>query len=61
VPRLIAPEGEAGMGKGMDGHAGGDLLVKVPCGTLVWLLKDTTPPAERMSKDEDEEEDEEED
>lgn len=25
-----------GMGKGMDGHAGSDLTVKVPCGTLVW-------------------------
>ncbi len=30
VPRLIAESGEAGMGKGMDGHAGKDLLVKVP-------------------------------
>ncbi len=37
-PRLIAEEGEAGMGKGMDGHAGKDLLIKVPCGTLVWRL-----------------------
>ena len=37
-PRLIAEEGENGMGKGMDGHAGKDLLVKVPCGTLVWRL-----------------------
>src|SRR5436309_10698379 len=37
-PRLIAEGGEAGMGKGMDGHAGKDLLVKVPCGTLVWQL-----------------------
>src|SRR4029079_19388597 len=37
-PRLIAQAGEAGMGKGMDGHAGKDLLVKVPCGTLVWKL-----------------------
>jgi len=27
---LIAQVGEAGMGKGMDGHAGKDLLVKVP-------------------------------
>jgi len=36
VPRLIAEPGEAGMGKGMDGHAGKDLIVKVPCGTLVW-------------------------
>ncbi|PYJ86033.1 MAG: GTPase ObgE [Verrucomicrobia bacterium] len=37
-PRLIAEKGENGMGKGMDGHAGKDLLVKVPCGTLVWRL-----------------------
>src|ERR1051325_8156292 len=37
-PRLIAQSGEAGMGKGMDGHAGKDILVKVPCGTLVWKL-----------------------
>ena len=41
-PRLIAPKGEGGMGKGMDGHAGKDLIVKVPCGTLVWKL---APPA----------------
>ena len=38
VPRLIAEIGEPGMGKGMDGHAGKDLVVKVPCGTLVWRL-----------------------
>jgi GTP-binding protein len=42
-PRLIAKDGDAGMGKGMDGHAGKDLIIKVPCGTLVWKLKDTTP------------------
>ena len=35
-PRLIAESGQAGMGKGMDGHAGSDLVIKVPCGTLVW-------------------------
>lgn len=35
-PRLIAPDGGHGLGKGMDGAAGRDLLVKVPCGTLVW-------------------------
>ncbi len=35
-PRLIAEAGQAGMGKGMDGHAGNDLVIKVPCGTLVW-------------------------
>ena len=45
-PRLIAKDGEHGMGKGMDGHAGKDLIIKVPCGTLVWRLKDTTPPPE---------------
>jgi GTP-binding protein len=38
VPRLIAEKGQAGMGKGMDGHAGADLIIKVPCGTLVWRL-----------------------
>ena len=38
VPRLIAEVGAAGMGKGMDGHAGKDLIIKVPCGTLVWRL-----------------------
>jgi len=37
-PRLIAEGGEQGLGKGMDGHAGKDLVVKVPCGTLVWRL-----------------------
>jgi GTP-binding protein len=58
VPRLVAPDGEHGMGKGMDGHAGKDLIIKVPCGTLVWRLKDTTPPIEtkRASDDDDEEE-----
>lgn len=45
VPRLIAKPGEAGMGKGMDGHAGADLLVKVPCGTLVWRLNSTAAVA----------------
>jgi GTP-binding protein len=37
-PRLLAQDGEGGLGKGMDGHAGKDLIVKVPCGTLVWRL-----------------------
>src|ERR1035437_7130335 len=37
-PRLIAEDGEFGMGKGMDGHAGKELIVKVPCGTLVWKM-----------------------
>lgn len=44
VPRLIAEKGGGGLGKGMDGRAGKDLLVKVPCGTLVWRLPTTTEP-----------------
>src|SRR5471032_1133196 len=46
VPRLIAPGGEAGMGKGMDGHAGKDLIIKVPCGTLVWRQPTPVKPME---------------
>jgi GTP-binding protein len=42
-PRLIAQDGEPGLGKGMDGHAGDDLIVKVPCGTLVWRLAERNP------------------
>jgi GTP-binding protein len=42
--RLIAQTGEHGMGKGMDGRAGRDLVVKVPCGTLVWRLSAPGPP-----------------
>ena len=61
VPRLIAEVGEGGMGKGMDGKAGKDLIIKVPCGTLVWRLKDTTPPIEKkMARPDDDDEDEEE-
>ena len=45
-PRLIAEDGKPGLGKGMDGHAGKDLVVKVPCGTLVWRLPDAPPPSE---------------
>jgi len=39
-PRLEAQNGHHGLGKGMDGHAGRNLVVKVPCGTLVWKLPD---------------------
>jgi len=42
-PRLIAEKGESGMGKGMDGHAGKDLIVKVPCGTLAWKVAGEAP------------------
>jgi len=43
-PRLIAQRGEPGLGKGMDGKAGKDLIVKVPCGTLVWKQLSTAAP-----------------
>lgn len=53
VPRLIAEKGQHGLGKGMDGHAGKDLIVKVPCGTLVWKLpdplEDAVPSEEPMT------------
>jgi GTP-binding protein len=61
VPRLIAKPGEAGMGKGMDGHAGDDLIIKVPCGTLVWRLKDTTPPIQKKMTSPDDEDDDDDD
>lgn len=51
VPRLIAEKGEGGMGKGMDGIAGKDLIVKVPCGTLIWRLPSAPKPAEDKTED----------
>lgn len=36
VSRLVAEDGHNGMGKGMDGPAGKNLIIRVPCGTLVW-------------------------
>jgi GTP-binding protein len=57
IPRLIAKPGDGGMGKGMDGHAGADLIVKVPCGTLVWKLPSPPPPPEDDEAAEDEEQD----
>src|SRR5688572_9417953 len=37
-PRLVPESGQAGLGKSMDRVGGKDLIVKVPCGTLVWRL-----------------------
>jgi len=53
-PRLIAKDGEHGMGKGMDGHAGKDLIIKVPCGTLVWRLPSKPKEVEEGDEDGDE-------
>ena len=46
TPRLMAEDGRPGLGKGMDGPAGRDLVVKVPCGTLVWRLPSPEPVAD---------------
>src|SRR3954447_26512979 len=53
-PRLIAEDGKGGMGKGMDGRAGKDLIVKVPCGTLVWRLPELVPTESEVVDDEEE-------
>jgi GTP-binding protein len=53
-PRLIAKDGQAGLGKGMDGKAGMDLVIKVPCGTLVWKLPSTTASGEEFEAESDE-------
>ena len=55
VPRLTAENGKAGMGKGMDGPAGKDLIVKVPCGTLVWRLPRPEQPEAEPDQEADEE------
>ena len=47
-PKLIAQDGKHGGGKGMDGLAGKDLIIKVPCGTLVWKLP--TAPQRRLRR-----------
>ncbi|MBL66923.1 MAG: GTPase ObgE [Verrucomicrobiales bacterium] len=44
-PRLIAKKGEHGQGKDKHGRAGKDLVVKVPCGTVIWRLPDETTVA----------------
>jgi GTP-binding protein len=54
-PRLIAEAGEMGLGKGMDGHAGKDIVVKVPCGTLVWKLPSPAAPTEESEENEESE------
>lgn len=53
VPRLIAEDGHPGMGKGMDGHAGKDLIIRVPCGTIVWRLTPKVIPGLTVTSSED--------
>src|SRR5215475_15756018 len=54
-PRLISQDGQFGLGKGMDGHAGKDLVIKVPCGTLIWRLPNPSAPADSAQPQPDEE------
>jgi len=42
APHLFAKDGAHGMGKNMTGKSGKDLVIQVPCGTMVWQLKKTT-------------------
>ena len=53
-PRLLAQNGEGGKGKGMDGIAGKDLIIHVPCGTMVWQQSDTTPKPDADEEESDE-------
>ena len=55
-PRLVAQHGEGGMGKGMDGKAGKDLIIKVPCGTIVWRLNREPESSDDVPDSEDPEE-----
>jgi GTP-binding protein len=48
--RLLAQDGGPGLGKGMDGLSGKDLVVKVPCGTLVWSVESPPPVPEDDSE-----------
>ncbi len=50
-PRLLAEDGDHGMGQGMDGLAGKDIIIKVPCGTLVWRLPDEPKLEEGSDED----------
>ncbi len=57
-PKLLAQNGDGGGGKGMDGLAGKDLIVKVPCGTLVWKLPGAPGEGEAHAQAEEGEEEE---
>src|SRR5258708_11784121 len=45
TPRLVARDGESGRGKQQYGHQGGDLVVRVPPGTIVFDEESGGPPA----------------
>ena len=47
VPRLIAKNGNPGEGAKKTGKSGKDVIIKVPCGTVIWKLADPTPASEK--------------
>ena len=51
-PRLIAKNGEPGQGKDCHGRSGKDVIVKVPCGTVVWRLPEQNAPVDEKPKGE---------
>ena len=51
-PRLIAKNGEHGQGKDCHGRAGKNVVVKVPCGTIVWRLPEEIDHAQAEPKGE---------
>ncbi len=51
-PRLIAKNGEHGQGKDCHGRSGKNVVVKVPCGTVVWRLSEEIDQAEARPKGE---------
>src|SRR6185437_1332469 len=54
-PKLLAQDGKGGMGKGMDGPAGKDLIIKVPCGTVVWKVPSAAPVESESDEEGDDE------
>ena len=46
-PHLHAKDGRPGEGKGKTGRGGKKLIIKVPCGTLVWKLPNSKPLQEK--------------
>lgn len=51
APRLIAKNGNPGGGKEKDGRSGKDLIVRVPCGTLIWKIGSTAPESAALPEE----------
>lgn len=50
-PRLIAKNGAHGQGKDCHGRAGKGIVVKVPCGTVIWRLPDAHTRSKAQSNE----------